>query len=354
MMHLGPSLRRTKVQERPWVPAALALLASLALNALLMLLLVRSGAFDVGRMPQASQVALAPLSAQQWEKNRSIVPPPRERDPAGEVVELPPEQQGQQQQADDRPPPKTRFLSDRDSRTEKETFSRHAGDYPNLAPRPQLPSAPRTGAGEAGRARRSVKGPEGAPGPKSSVPAPNVREGIAVAPGGGQGRRAEGKRAPDLTVGPESLARALAGPNMHGYGKGLEEDETTSLNTRDFKYATFINRMGQSIGDLWRPRMRDAVEDRDPDGSMFFYRDRTVVLGLTMDLSGRVTDLSILQSSNIDFFDRVAEAAVRSAQPFPNPPPGMFSPDGTARVEFSFTALAARRPAIRWRMPYEK
>jgi hypothetical protein len=66
---------------------------------------------------------------------------------------------------------------------------------------------------------------------------------------------------------------------MDGVGEGLEQGDATWLQSREFKYATFMNRMRREIGQQWIPRVRDAQHQRDPDGSLFFYKERTVVLG---------------------------------------------------------------------------
>src|SRR5512138_2938386 len=130
MTHLGPSLRRTKVRERPAVRIALAVAASFALNALVFLLLARAGAFQLAPAHEATRVALAPIGAQQWAKNRAIAPSqaPVPEPQSGKLVEVP-----KDTRTDERPPPNTRFLSDRNHRAEKQTVSRYAGVYPNLA-----------------------------------------------------------------------------------------------------------------------------------------------------------------------------------------------------------------------------
>src|SRR5512133_897014 len=136
MSHLGPSLRREKVRERPGRRLAAAALASILLNALLFFLLARAGAFS---LPQTSaRVALAPVSASQWSANRTIrqdgpppkrlapipptkpaLSPPPEAHPSGQVVDVAPS-------ANSTPPKNARFLSDHDSSVDKETRSRHA------------------------------------------------------------------------------------------------------------------------------------------------------------------------------------------------------------------------------------
>jgi len=361
MAYLGPSLKREKRKERPARRAGAALVASLALNAVLLWVLALAGAFHLPGKAESARVALAPMSAVQWETNRAVAQPPSAPTPPaeetaqGRVVELSPKQQ-----ASEKPPANAKFLSDRNTRVEKETVSRHAGNYPRPAPRPEAGSdraaaagAPRPGDGGE---KDAVTGREGARGervatarPKGDLRLPELGEG------GEGGRRGRGEHGPDLSVPPEALARIAGGPSMDGTHEGLEEGEETWLQAREFKYATYINRMRQGIGQQWYPRVRDAVRQRDPDGSIYLYKERTVVLGLTIDTDGKVKDLSVMQSSSIDFFDRVAVASVRAAQPFPNPPRGMFHAEGEVRIPFFFTMYPNDGHAsLFWRAPADQ
>jgi TonB family protein len=371
MAYLGPSLKREKRKERPIRRAFLALVVSLSLNAALLQALVAAGAFQLGGPVEKTRVALAPLSAAQWDANRAIArgtappsqaqaqpaPPPENDRLDGRVVELSPDQK-----AADKPPPTSRFLSDRNTQVEKETVSRHAGNYPRVAPRPE--------AGAQGKvqpqpppqkqARRDVEpggkepgapGREGAPGDRVALARPGGALRLPeLGEGGQRGRR--GESGPDLSVSPEAMARIAGGPSYDGVKEGLPEGEETWLNAREFKYATFMNRMKSEIAQQWFPRVRDAQQARDPDGRLYFYKERTVVLGLTLDTSGNVKDLSVLQSSNVEFFDRAALSSVQAAQPFPNPPRGMFHEEGQVRIPFSFTMYPGdRRGLLFWRPP---
>jgi TonB family protein len=370
MAYLGPSLRREKRTERPARRTAAAILASILVNAVAFWALAVAGAFRLpGAKVDPSRVALAPVSPERWEANRTVAgqpgapaaPPQEEERPAGKVVELSPEQK-----AADAPPPNARFLSDRNARVDKETVSRFAGNYPRNAARPE-PGAdgpvpepqpkPRRGGrseGEPGDEGEGAKGRPGRPGsPGERVAAARPPEGLRLpAPGGGDGgggRRGGGGGA-DLSLSSETLARIAGGPSMDGVGEGLPEGDATWLNSKEFKYATYINRMRQGIGQQWYPRVREAVRDRDPDGSVFLYRERTVALQLTIDTEGHVKDLSVLQSSSIDFFDRVAVASVQAAQPFPNPPAGMFRNEPEVRIPFFFT-MYPHGASLFWRAP---
>ncbi len=394
-------LRRRIRRDRLGVRALLAIALSLGANALLLWALLSTGAFAFRAPGPARPVALAHLSQAEWDANRAVgtrpppppprvaapapVPPPQEQQrPAGKVVELAPDAPGQ-----DAAPKDSRYLSERNRSVEKETVSRYAGNSPNLLSRPSPGSPGRQASGEGGRAERKTEAKEGVPGQRGTGadrPRPpqqeqkSEREKLALAPGaqgeipleqqqrrerveqgapspalpgapGDGSDRLQGAKRPDLSLGQDTLARLAGGPNMDGFGEA-EEGDVTALNTREFKYATFFNQVRREIGADWYPRVRAAVRERDPEFKHFFYKERTVVVGVTLDRSGHVTDLSVLQSSNVDFFDRVAMASVRQAQPFPNPPGGLFGSEPTTRVPFVFTLYPSdRRPFVMWERP---
>jgi TonB family protein len=349
MAYLGRSLRRRGVRERPVLRVALALALSLSLNALGGWLLVLSGAFAMGKPAPQTRVALAPIDTEEWEANRAIQGEaaasrrPPDEVAVGPVVDLPPKPEGA---APDEAPRNARHSAERNQKVERETVSRYAGVYPKYAPRPQIAAPGRQDVGEGGEAASGKAGAETQRGDRLALAPFGDR---AQGEGGAGGRRARGKLAPDLTLGSDTAEKVLAGPNFDGYREGLEEADATALNTSEFKFATFFNRMKAEIGHEWFPRVRSAQHARDPEGSMFFYKDRTVALGITLDSEGRVKDLSVLETSNVDFFDRVALDSVRAAQPFPNPPHGLIGGEGEARFSFTFTLVAGdSRPRLRW------
>jgi TonB family protein len=377
MGYLGPSLRRAKRVERPVRRITLAVAGSLALNAAIFLVLVALGAFQIPAPAHQTPVALAPLSASQWDANRAVArppgvpvppaakppaPPPEEKS-EGRIVELNPNQK-----ASEKPPPNAKHLSDRNTQVDRETVSRFAGNHARVAPKPEAGSdgkaqaqaqaqqkprpAPdvKPGGKDAGAA-----GKEGAPGDRvASLVKPDGTRALRAPELGEGGERGRPGQAPDLSVSPEAMARIAGGPNMDGAHEGLPEGDETWLNAREFKYATFMNRMRAGIASHWYPAVRDATKQRDPDGSVFFYRERTVVLALVLDTSGNVKDLSVKQSSNVPFFDSIAMNSVKAASPFPNPPSGMFHGEEQVSIPFSFTMFPGdHRGLLFWKPPSE-
>ena len=173
------------------------------------------------------------------------------------------------------------------------------------------------------RSQQQARGPEGVPG---------------LAPG------APGKRGPlTLTLDRpgEALGPVSGGP-MNDDLRGVEEGDETLLNSRSFRYAGFINRVKETVGRIWTTQVEDETAKRDPSGSIYLWKDRRTVVEFTIDRQGELKDVHVTVSSGVEYLDHVALDAFRRAERFPNPPPGLFSPDGTATMGFGFVLGLAR------------
>jgi TonB family protein len=123
-----------------------------------------------------------------------------------------------------------------------------------------------------------------------------------------------------------------AAPNDH-LGE-VDEGEGTYLNTKEWKYSSFFNRVKQSVGMHWDPGQQ--LRQRDRTGEIYGGRDRYTVLNVTLNERGMVKDIFVEKSCGLDFLDLEAIGAFERAQPFPNPPPGLMSGDATVRFTFGF------------------
>lgn len=131
-----------------------------------------------------------------------------------------------------------------------------------------------------------------------------------------------------------SVLDSVAGAAPNDHLDEVEEGDGTFLNTREWKYASFFNRVKQSIGMNWNPGRE--LRQRDPSGSTYGQRDRHTVLQVTLDERGRVTDVFVAKSCGLDFLDLEATRAFERAQPFPNPPSGMLTREGKVNFSFGF------------------
>jgi TonB family protein len=360
-----PRLRR---RLPGWVGVA-ALIASLGLHAGLLVGLARLGAGSPDAGPPVPIAALAPLTAADWDANRSIQgearapmvrppapPPPAPPEPEvrGPVVEVPttPDDPSRRKV---HPDGEQVFLADRDSFAEKNTVARdtNSRNQNNLSRtqsgivKPEARAVPGDG-GIASRTTPGRPGESGAPGTGASrleLPNQSPRDRVALAPGGGDGEvaarhgverldgwsdrlavpgtsgsdggRAMGSLDPRLRPSQEALERIAAGGPMFSIG-GVEEGDEMLLNTREFKYAGFFNRSKRAIVQEWSADR--AYMLRDPDFSIYPVKDRTTVVAIKLNADGSLKDVRVVRRSGLDFLDEEAVRAVRAATPFPNPP----------------------------------
>ncbi|MFT3707622.1 MAG: cell envelope integrity protein TolA [Archangium sp.] len=137
----------------------------------------------------------------------------------------------------------------------------------------------------------------------------------------------------------------ITGAAPNDFLKDVDEGDGTYLSTREWKYASFFNRVKQSVGQNWTPT--EQLRLRDPTGQIYGGRDRYTILNVTLDGNGRLKDAFVDKSSGLDFLDLEAIKAFERAQPFPNPPPGLLANDQTVRFQFGFYLELSGRPGMR-------
>lgn len=347
-----------------------------------------------------TSVAVRPLTEDQWSRNRGktdsktqTTQKPRVQDkkpeekkpetrPNGQVVDLAP---GNEQEA-----PDAKYLAEHNNRVDKETRAREQTPFyrnampQRTAPQEQKgadvePQAPRI-AGNNGMGNDDRPLAEGGQKFAFEIPDihrknevkvktdPNTPGGVAVnnqnesdelsgnakrlriQPGdtGGEEEGSAGR------VGSPGIAALMpsravmdkvvgAAPNDHL--RDVDEGDGTLLNSREWKYASFFNRVKQSVGMHWKPN--ETLRRRDPTGNMFTGKDRHTMLEITLDEKGRVTNIEVEKSSGLDFLDMEAVSSFQRAQPFPNPPPGLLNDDSKVRFSFGFFLEMGGGPRMR-------
>ncbi|RMH41795.1 MAG: energy transducer TonB [Deltaproteobacteria bacterium] len=274
----------------------------------------------------------------------------------GQVVDIP-------APAVERRPDHYDYLAEYDSTVDRQTVRRGAFDErgrasspPSREPAeaPRAPAAASSEAGGDGALSMRRPGAPGRPAPAASAAATAgfdrvAPDGIGAAtrgevqprppwgPAGDGGEGGAGARpgppggGPNLTPTPELIERVAGGTMDHL--PGVEEGETTALNTRKFKYATFFNRVKRQVAQNWHPE--EVYRRRDPTGNIYGVKDRITVLTVSLTRDGALDEVVVSKPSGVDFLDEEAIQAFRLAQPFPNPPTGLVD-DGTGRITFRF------------------
>lgn len=169
-----------------------------------------------------------------------------------------------------------------------------------------------------------------------------------------QGARDDGEEASAGRAGQPGVVSLLPSPAVldkvsgaaaNDHLQDVAEGDGTYLSTREWRFASFFNRVKRSVGQQWSPQ--DQLRLRDPTGNIYSGRDRYTILTVTLDHSGHLKDAFVEKSSGVDFLDLEAVKAFERAQPFPNPPPGLLASDETIRFQFGFFLELTGRPGLR-------
>ncbi|MFL5321069.1 MAG: cell envelope integrity protein TolA [Myxococcaceae bacterium] len=350
-------------------------------------------------------VEMRPLTAQQWQQNRGNNPAEQQKEqpqkqlaqrdkpleeikkpdqtPQGQVVETAP---GNKQED-----PNAKYLAESSNKVKKETRAKETTPfYRNAMPR-HTTTVPQNGAGHDDAEKPQVAGNDGIgqddrplmepSQKKATLEVPDVKERqeialqmknergpgvnvenqseseavqgnsnrLKIAPGSNDGEAPSNGR-----VGKEGVANLLpsaavldklSGAAANDHLEDVDEGDGTFLNTKEWKYASFFNRVKQSVGMHWDPSA--SLRVRDPSGQIFGGRDRYTVLNVTLNEQGRVKDVYVEKSCGLDFLDLEAVKSFERAQPFPNPPPGLVTADSTVKFSFGFFIDMGGGPRLR-------
>ena len=119
----------------------------------------------------------------------------------------------------------------------------------------------------------------------------------------------------------------------------MEEGNGTFLNTREWQYAGFFNRIMSEVRPNWVRELTSAVDARDPTRQAFMYKDRETVITVKLDGKGQVSDIRVVQSSGVPFLDDAVVKAWKQSQPFVNVPRGLMNDRGEVAFSAGFIAL---------------
>ena len=134
--------------------------------------------------------------------------------------------------------------------------------------------------------------------------------------------------------GPEQIA-IKAGTS--DYLETVKPGSETLLNTREFAYFSFYQRVRRQLEQFWEPGLRERIKKiYDRGRQIASERDHSTRLLVVMDDKGIIKRVQVKNTSGVLDLDDAAIEAFNKAGPFPNPPRGMVESDGYVRVEWEF------------------
>ena len=291
-----------------------------------------------------------------------------DKSPKGQVVDL-------AKPAIEERPDRANYVSEYDSKVDRETKGAHGRDHAGAkeaaslpAPPPSQQSEPPPGQPNAKPLRpgplamrelerRAQSGQDGSfdeareqdgemrrPGQRSEGSSQQARPEEAPgqngsnAPQGLGGKRAsEGQKSPNLNLNPstDALQKAIGrGAGSMDYLKDVDDGDSTALNSKKWVHAAFFNRVKRQVADSWHPEV--VYLQHDPQGNVYGVKDRVTVLRIHMKPDGHLASWTVLQSSGVDFLDDEAIHSFQKAAPFPNPPKALVESDGLIHFNFAF------------------
>jgi len=258
---------------------------------------------------------------------------PKEEIPDGQVVKTTPSPDQR------KPKEKAKFLSEQNSRVEKETKSKiQTPGTGAVASSPRLPGKGRDSQTERGGMRSMEAGVSPSPSELTQAENGELSSKLLAPPS---------LNNISLQPSTQAMAKAIAGTGLDHLEDVIDGD-STALNTMGWQYASFFNRVKTKVEQFWKPG--SVYRKRDPYGNIYGFKDRTTVLLVVLHPDGVLKNLYIMDPSGAGFLDDEAHAAVTKASPFPNVPSGLRDKrDGLVKFTFHFIVEVGSRPVVRMR-----
>ncbi len=124
------------------------------------------------------------------------------------------------------------------------------------------------------------------------------------------------------------------------YLKGIETGKQTILNTREFVYYAYYERIRGKIRKIWEPVIRDKVKHIFKTGRKLASVDHSTSVIITLNKAGVLVNVQVKDGSGVRDLDEAAIEAFKKAEPFPNPPTGIIENDGKIRINWNFVLEA--------------
>ncbi len=130
---------------------------------------------------------------------------------------------------------------------------------------------------------------------------------------------------------------ATLGSRPEDFVDGMKESDRTALNTREYKYYGYFQRIRSRLDQAWIPILREKLLQFHRSGrklaSDMEHLTRVLVF---LNETGEITRVQLVSESGISDLDAAAIGAFNQAGPFPNPPKGMIDQNREVQVPWDF------------------
>lgn len=125
------------------------------------------------------------------------------------------------------------------------------------------------------------------------------------------------------------------------YLKEVKSGAQTVLNTREFVYYSYYNRIRNQLQQYWEPSIKHKFLELVKRGrNIASSGDKLTKVLITLNDEGTLVKVQVLEESGVRDLDDAAVEAFQKAAPFPNPPKGIVEQDGTIQIRWDFVVEA--------------
>jgi len=125
----------------------------------------------------------------------------------------------------------------------------------------------------------------------------------------------------------------------------------TLLNAREYKYASFFERIREKLNHQWQTRLRSEMEGLYLQGVRGFSGERLTKLKVILNSEGEIIRIEKEGSAGYLELDRAAVTAFEAAAPFPNPPKDLLEGSApTLSIDWHFVVVGSENMGVRTRI----
>jgi TonB family protein len=139
----------------------------------------------------------------------------------------------------------------------------------------------------------------------------------------------------------EQIARAENWADQGGapqdYVKGMKESDRTLLNTKEFVFYGYYQRIRERLDRAWVPVLRERlVKYYNAGRHLASDMDHSTKVLVILNPQGEITAVKVVSASGTRDLDDAAVDAFNEAGPFPNPPHGIVGSNGVIEIPWEF------------------
>lgn len=234
---------------------------------------------------------------------------------------------------------KARFLSEKDQRVTKQTQAAQRGEFKNsaqqVAPKGQTEPSKSTTRRDSSSNQQIAQNP---PKMEDLFKRYDASEGIERARQKAEELPQPADRQGNVAGSEGSKGTSQEQSQTNDYLKNVDQGLQTLLNTREFKYYSYYDRIRKQLAQHWEGKVREKLSNyyKKNRAPASVNQDRVTKVIVVLNSAGTLVRVQVVGVSGIQDLDDAATEAFRAAAPFPNPPKGILEDDGTVKIRWDF------------------